>query len=170
MSKPTTKDELLTAAQSEREALEQFLSELSSDQMTQPGIVGEWSVKDILAHLLEWEQMVLSWYAAGMQGKIPAVPSEEFNWGQLPQLNQSIYEKHCRRDLADIQKDFNASYRKTMKTIQGLTEEELFTRGHFPWTKTNTLAAYFGSCTGSHYRWARTEIRKGMKAKKGKNK
>ena len=170
MSKPTTKDELLAVAQSEREALEQFLSELSSDQMTQPGIVGEWSVKDVLAHLLEWEQMVLSWYAEGRQGKTPAVPSKEFNWGQLPQLNQFIYEKHRRRDLADIQKDFNASYRKTMKTIQGLTEDELFTRGHFPWTKANTLAAYFGSCTGSHYRWARTEMRKGMKTKKGKTK
>jgi hypothetical protein len=167
MPKPTTKDEILSAAQFEREALEQFLSELSPAQMTQTGIVGEWSVKDVLAHLLEWEQMVLNWYATGRQGKTPAVPSEKYNWGQLPQLNQSIYEKHHRRDLADIQKDFKASYKKTLKTIQSLTDEELFTRGHYAWTRNNALAAYFVSCTSSHYRWAKNEIKKGMKKQEG---
>jgi hypothetical protein len=133
--------------------------------MTQPGAIGEWSVKDVLAHLLEWQQMVLRWHAAGVQGKNPATPADDFNWSQLPELNQQIYEKHCQRSLADIQKEFKASCKKVLNTIQGLSEEELFRRGHYAWTKNNTLGTYFVSSTSSHYLWASKNIKKGLKAK-----
>jgi hypothetical protein len=166
MSRPTTKNELLEAIEIERNALEQLLAELSPEQMVEAGIVGNWSVKDILAHLSEWEQMVLRWYAAGLKGKVPVTPSEEFNWAQLPQLNQQIYEKHHNRPLADIQKEFNTSFKKILTIIQNLPEEDLFSRGRYAWTKNNTLGAYFVSNTSSHYHWARTTIRKGLKAKK----
>ncbi|HEX6036375.1 MAG TPA: ClbS/DfsB family four-helix bundle protein [Anaerolineales bacterium] len=167
MPRPTNKNALLEAIEIERNALEGLLAGLSPEQMTEPGIVGEWSVKDVLAHLLEWEQMVLRWHAAGLKGKVPITPSEEFNWAQLPQLNKQIYEKHCHRPLADIQREFKSSSRKIRKTIQGLSDEDLFTRGRYAWTKTNTLGAYFVSNTSSHYHWARTTIKKGLKAKKG---
>jgi hypothetical protein len=168
MPRPTTKQGLLEAIEIEGKALEQLLAGLTPAQMTQPGLVGEWSVKDVLAHLLEWHHMVLNWHSAGLQGKIPATPSETFNWAQLPQLNQQIYEKHCNRPLADIQKELKASHEKTVGTIQGLSEEELFRRGYYAWTKNNTLGTYFVSNTSSHYRWARTSIKKGLKAKKVK--
>jgi hypothetical protein len=166
MSRPATKNELLKAIEIERNALEQLLAELSPEQMVEPGIVGNWSVKDVLAHLVEWEQMLLRWHAAGLKGKLPMIPSEEFNWAQLPQLNQQIYEKHRNQPLAGIQKEFNTSFKKILKTIQNLPEEDLFSRGRYAWTKNNTLGAYFISNTSSHYHWARTALRKGLKAKK----
>ena len=87
MSRPTTKKQLLEAIEVEQKALDQLLAELSLAQMTQPGIVGEWSVKDVLAHLLEWQQMVLNWYSTGLKGKVPAIPAEGLNWSQIPELN-----------------------------------------------------------------------------------
>jgi hypothetical protein len=165
MPRPTTKKQLLEAIETEHKALEQLLAGLSPAQMTQPGVVGEWSVKDVIAHLLEWQQMVLKWHAAGVQGKTIAIPAEGFNWAQLPELNQQIYEKHCGRAWAEIQKEFKSSLKKVLSTIQGLSDEELFTRGRYAWTKNNTLGTYFVSCTSSHYNWARTNIKKGLKAK-----
>ncbi|MBK7317213.1 DinB family protein [Candidatus Villigracilis affinis] len=97
MPKPTTKDQILENAHKERTALEELLSTLTPEQMTQPNMIGEWAAKDVLSHLMEWEQMVMAWYAAGVKGKTPAVPSEEYNWGQLPQLNHAIYLKHRDR-------------------------------------------------------------------------
>ena len=160
MPKPTTKNQIIETAQAERTVLEELLATLSFEQMTQPNVIGEWAIKDMLSHLIEWEQMVIKWYETGIKGEVPAVPSEEYNWGQLPQLNHSIYLKHRDKSLVDIQKNFKASYKKTLKTIQSIPEKELFTRGHYAWTRNNALAAYFISCTSSHYRWARTEIRK----------
>jgi len=80
MPRPTTKNQLLETIEIERKALEKFLAELSPAQMIEPGVVGERSVKDVLAHLIEWEHMVLSWHVAGLQGKAPMTPAEGFNW------------------------------------------------------------------------------------------
>lgn len=168
MPRPTTKKQLLESIEAEQKALDQLLAGLSPAQMTQPGVVGEWSVKDVLAHLLEWQDLVLKWYVAGIKGKVPVTPSEEFNWGQLPELNQQIYEKHRDKPLADTERAFRSSYRKTVNTIQIISEEDLFTRGRYAWTKNTTLGAYFIGCTSSHYRWARTTMKKGLKAIKAK--
>ena len=163
MPKPTTKTQIIETAQKDRAALEELLAALTPEQMMKPNVIGEWAVKDLLAHLFEWEGMVMKWYAEGVKGKIPAVPSEEYNWGKLSQLNHAIYLKHRDRSLADIQKDFKSSYKKIMKTIESIPEKELFTRGQYSWTRNNLLGAYFVSATSSHYRWARTEIRKKIK-------
>jgi len=52
-----------------------ILATLTPEQMTRPGALGDWSAKDVLAHLYEWEQMVLGWLAAGQRGQTPSVPA-----------------------------------------------------------------------------------------------
>ena len=165
MPGPTSKDQLVLEIEKERKALEEFLSTLTSDQILQPGILGSWSVKDVLAHLTEWEQMFLGWYQAGLRGQNPEKPAPGYKWSQLPQLNQQIYEKYHDQSLRDVQKSFRSSYRKMLKTIQGISEKELFTRGHFAWTEKNALVAYIIPNTSSHCRWARTEMYKGMRGR-----
>ena len=61
MPKPTTKKQILEAAQTERAALEELLATLTVEQITQPNVIGEWPIKDMLSHLTEWEQMVIQW-------------------------------------------------------------------------------------------------------------
>ncbi len=166
MPRPHTKALLLSECQEEHDALEEFLDTLTPEQMTQPGIVGEWSVKDVLAHLYEWEQMVLGWLGTSQRGEMPHVPAEGYKWNQLPALNEEIYKKYRQLRLDEILDMFKESYQQIVETIEGIPEETLFTPGLYPWMNKNTLAAYFTSCTGSHYRWARKEIRKGFRAKK----
>jgi hypothetical protein len=167
MPRPHTKPQILAESQKEHEALEKFLSALSPDQMTEPGMLGDWSGKDVLAHLYEWEQMVLGWLAASERGEVPAVPAEGYKWSQLPALNEKIREKHSSRSLEETLTLFRDSYNQIMKTIENLSEEVLFTPGLYPWMNKNTLAAYFVSCTSSHYRWARTEMKKRLRVKIG---
>jgi hypothetical protein len=163
MTRAATKQQLIEDAQTERAALDKLLATLTPEQITQSKAADDWSAKDVLAHLIEWEAMVMKWYEAGVKGKVPAVPSEEYNWGQLPQLNHAIYLKHRDRSLDDVQKEFKSSYKKIMKVIESIPEKELFTRGQYPWTRNNLLAAYFNSATAAHYRWARGEIKKKVK-------
>lgn len=163
MPKPTTKTQIIETAQKERAALEELLSTLTPEQMMKRNVIGEWAVKDVLAHLFEWEEMVMKWYEAGVKGKIPAVPSEEYNWGKLPQLNHAIFLKHRDKPLSEIMKTFKTSYKKIMKVIEDIPEKELFTRKVYKWANNNPLAAYFVSATSSHYRWARTTIRNAVK-------
>lgn len=165
MPRPHTKSLVLSESQKEREALDEFLSMLSPEQMTEPGMLGEWSVKDVLAHLYEWEQMVLGWLAASQRGESPHVPAEGYKWSQLPALNEEIRSKHSNRPLDEMLTMYHDSYKQIMETIESIPEDEMFTPGLHPWMNKNTLGAYFVSATSSHYRWARKEMKKGLKAK-----
>ena len=59
MPKPTTKNQIVEVAQKERTALEELLATLTPEQMTERDKIGEWAVKDVLSHLIEWEGMVI---------------------------------------------------------------------------------------------------------------
>jgi uncharacterized protein (TIGR03083 family) len=61
---PSSKAELLERIQRARSALEQTLEHLTTDQMTRPG-PEEWSVKDHLAHLVSWEQILIRGHLQG---------------------------------------------------------------------------------------------------------
>jgi hypothetical protein len=166
MPRSTTKAQLLADARRERAALEKVLEKLTPDEMTFATAPGEWSVKDVLAHLIEWEQLALGWIATGLSGQTPAMPAPGYKWSQLPALNQQIYEKHRERLLAEVLEQFHSSYQQTLDAIQGFSDEILFTRGYYLWSGNNALAAYFHSCTAAHYLWARKEIQKKLKARK----
>jgi hypothetical protein len=70
-----TKEAIIERLHTERRRLEQKLAGLSPEEMTQPGVVGDWSVKDVLAHLADWEQMCLGWCAACDRGEKPETPA-----------------------------------------------------------------------------------------------
>lgn len=139
MPRPKSKDELLKAIAKERGALEAYLETLTPEQMVEPDVVGEWSPKDVLAYLIEWEQMVLSWYRAGLRGEVPELPALGYKWNQTPALNRAIYEKHRDRALDDVLAQFHASHHGGLFRLrhqqplsvgqegdsQGVSEEEL---------------------------------------------
>ncbi len=149
--------------QHEHEALEKSLESLTPDQLTRVSQTTRWSIKDVLAHLMAWEQMCLSWYKAGLRGVVSPLPAEGYNWAQIPMLNRAIYEKYRDRPLAEVLKQYRASYRQLLKTVQGINEADLFTPGHYAWTGKNAAAAYFIGATSSHYAWARKEVRRCLK-------
>jgi hypothetical protein len=164
MPRPTTKIDLLEAADREYRALEAMLAPLTQEQMLDRRGMGGSSVKDVLAHLVEWQQMVLGWYRAGLNDETPEMPAPGFKWNQTPQLNQAIHEKHRDRPLEEVVESFERSHRETVSAVEGLSDAELFTAGLARWTSKNTMGTYFVSATSSHYVWARKKIRKGLKA------
>lgn len=165
MPRPTNKHQLLTQSQEEHDALIAYLKTLTPQQHIQANAVGEWAVKDVIAHLTAWMQMVLDWYAAGKRGEQPITPAEGYTWQQIPALNQRIYEQHRHQPLDEVMAEFEAAYQTIMAAIEQMTEDELFSPKFYKWTKTTTLGSYATSATCSHYAWARKEIRKATKSK-----
>lgn len=166
MPRPTSKPQLIEQAQTNWDKLQTQIESLSIDEIIEAGTVGDWSVKDVLAHLMEWQQMTLSWHRAGQGGETPITPSEQFTWKEIPALNQTIFEKYQDAELDDIKQRLASSHQETMQEIQQLSNEELFTPKVYKWTKTTTLGSYLTSATSSHYDWAIKHIRRGIKAKR----
>ncbi len=163
MPRPLNKTQLLDIIRKEYGRLEQSLTRITSDHMAVPGQPEAWSVKDIIAHLYEWQQMFSSWYQAGLRGETPAVPAQGYKWNQLPALNQAIFEKYRSLDSDRILAMFGQSHRDTVQFIESLSDSDLTTPGLFPWMNHNTLLSYLNSATAAHYLWARMEIMKTLK-------
>jgi hypothetical protein len=162
LGKRLGKRELLDELRRERTALDDTLALLSAPQMTKAGVTrGGCSVKDVLAHLVEWQQMNLNWYAAGLRGEKPAMPAPGFTLRELPRLNEMIYRKHHRRSLQAVMRDYRSYHERVVELIEALSDADLVTLGRFSWTGPSwTLSDYLRASTAAHYLWARTRIRR----------
>jgi hypothetical protein len=158
------KEVVLDRIRTERRRLERNLALLDEDRMQIAGVVNGWSIKDILAHLVEWEQRFLGWYRIGLRGVVPEVPAPGLGWDQLDVLNQRIYQENHDRPLADVMADFRASYREVLQTVRAIPEAEMFDSNRFAWTGDGNLVGYIMANTANHYRWAKRLIREWMGA------
>jgi hypothetical protein len=165
MPRPTTKQELIHRIQEEYNKLQSLLTDLSDGEIINKKVTTNWTTKDVLAHLTEWSQMVMSWHHQGQKGETPAMPAEGYTWRQIPALNQYIYEKHQADALSKVKQNFKASYQKILELAQSLSEDELFERSHFSWTRENNVATYVISGSCSHYDWAYKRIKRGLRPK-----
>ncbi|MHA2207902.1 MAG: ClbS/DfsB family four-helix bundle protein [Candidatus Thorarchaeota archaeon] len=168
MKRRWNKERVIESIHTERRRLEKNLAALSDVDMLEPGVIGEWSVKDIMAHLFDWEQRFLGWYEAGLRGEVPETPSPGLKWSQLRILNQEVFEKHRDRTLDDVKAEFQSSYERVLDTVSGIPEEDMFKVGRFAWTGNGTIAGFILANSASHYRWAKTRIRRWMKEGRAK--
>ena len=162
MGIPATKALLLIDSEKERDALSAMLGGLSREQVLWPGAYG-WSAKDHVAHLAEWERLFGYWYDAGVRGENPPVPAPGFTWATVHELNAAIYERHRDEQLEHVMADWRESSRRFTALVNHIAEPELFMPGRYAWTGRGTMASFVYECGGNHYRWAATEIKRGLK-------
>ncbi|MDR0625808.1 MAG: ClbS/DfsB family four-helix bundle protein [Bifidobacteriaceae bacterium] len=161
MARPTTRDDLLLAASDGFAKLTGLI-----DHLPAGAIEAEFAfedrdrnVRDVLWHLHTWHGMVIEWHLVGtVEGGVPAVPGEGYTWKTLPLLNQEVWEKAQLVPLSHAREAFEASHTQVVRLIESHTNDELFSRGVYPWTKSTTLGAYFISATSSHYDWAMKKL------------
>ena len=154
-----SKKELLESIQTTRDLLDKKFSKLTPVQMVLPGSMGDWSVKDILAHLVDWEQRFIGWYKAGLRGEVPKTPAPGFTWRELPKLNKEGFEQLKDETLADVLEQYERSYPEILEIIKGMSEKEIFEAKHYEWTGDSSLLPWIVANTSSHYNWARRNIR-----------
>jgi hypothetical protein len=163
--KQKSKAELLKDIQVERRQLEKTLAVLSKEDLIQPGMIGEWSVKDVLSHLAAWEQLFLIWYESGLQGRIPDPNPVGMSTKAIDALNRQIFNQYRQHSLEDVLAKFQSSYEQIYGAILLIPEEEMFTVEGYAWTGKLTLADYIAGNTCNHYHWAKTKIRTWLKTR-----
>jgi len=171
MGKRLAKKDLLAVIEVEKNKLVGLIENLENGQMIEAGVTPSgWSVKDILSHLIEWQQMNIFWYQAGKRGETPFVPAKGISWRETSKLNHSIFLKHKNRDLMRVRRDFAASHQAMLDLIEEAQEDELIAVGHFSWCGSSwCLSDYIRANTASHYGWASKHIKKWLKEKSAFN-
>lgn len=115
----------ISTLQETRAQWEASLSQMDEQRMLQPGIIGTWSVKDLLAHV--------SWYEREM---VPVISHHIFTgseWWALPvdERNAMIYQLNRQRPLQEIVHEGRRSYTDLLEAVQSLSDEDLNDPGHF---------------------------------------
>lgn len=153
-------DEIVT----ERGRLDELLSRISAAAKHEE-VVDGLTVKDILAHRTEWARMLLSWYEEARAGGTPAVPSADYKWNQLPDLNSEIRARFSDATLHEIEGEYTRVHDLLLQTVTSMSEEELLSSHYYAFTGSTDLAAYVNSASAAHYRSARTHIAKWWKSR-----
>jgi hypothetical protein len=113
------KAELLNLVLTERANWEAALSEVGEDRMAEPGVDGDWSVKDIVAHI--------TWSEREMVGVLQAralVGSDLWDLSN-DERNAIVYQQNRGRALADVLAEAQDVYRQLMAALESLSDEDL---------------------------------------------
>ncbi|MFX0117247.1 MAG: ClbS/DfsB family four-helix bundle protein [Candidatus Hodarchaeota archaeon] len=141
MSQKMSKKDLIGQIRTVRTELEALFSKMSEKQMEMPGVQGNWSVKDIIAHITTWDRRGTKWIQSIAQGEEPQIPKAGYTWRDQAQLNQETYQKNRNRPIQDILGDFHQSFPLLMEQIEMLAEEQLEKVFQADWTRNNPISA-----------------------------
>lgn len=146
IDEPASKADLLDKIQSGWQEWQKLLSQVNKEQMEQAGAEGDWSVKDIIAHITWSErEMVPFLEQHSLAG------SELWN---LPQdeRNAAVYHQNQHRPLEDVLAESQNTHEQLVAAAGGLDEQDLTDSSRFtnmpadwlPWmlVSGNTYAHY----------------------------
>ncbi len=166
MARPTTKEELIIAANGQFKKLCDMVDSMPEEK--QQSLFSfedrDKNLRDVLIHLFEWHQLLLNWVHSNKAGNVANFLPEPYNWKTYPQMNVEFWKKHQKTSLDEAKTLLQKSHRETMLLIKSFTDQELFTKKYFSWTGTTSLGSYFISSTSSHYDWAIKKIKKHIKS------
>src|SRR6185312_10802939 len=94
-----TREQLLARLEKAWTALKDSYVGLSDAQLTTPGVAGEWSVRDVLAHVTTWDEEALKYLPLIISG---GRPPRYASFGGLDAFNARMTEAKRGLSLTDV--------------------------------------------------------------------
>ena len=119
-----SKAELLRQLETSRGELEGILEGVPEEALSVAGAIGEWSVKDLMAHMAAWEAELITALAKLKQG----IRSDLFNtWPdeKVDAANARIYQENRGRPLERVLVDFRGARKQLIRQVEGLSQTQL---------------------------------------------
>jgi hypothetical protein len=116
------REQLLKRLDKEWMALRESYAGLSEAQMTEPGVTGDWSVKEILSHVSIWEEEALKHLPLILKGGRP--PRYSITYGGIDAFNALVMEQKRGLSLSDVLRQLNETHHRLIDYIQSAPEEQ----------------------------------------------
>jgi len=121
-TQPDDRSSIAERIRAEHGRLEALLADFSAEELVQPGRFGEWSVKDMLAHITFWEQRLIA-YVNGAKESL--VQPDEDESVAIDRINAEVLAANRDRPLAEVRAAFDASYQQALALAESLSAEDL---------------------------------------------
>jgi hypothetical protein len=142
------KQELIAALKQSRQEFMKGIDGLSEDAMQKPGVVGEWSLKDLLAHLNLWEAELIKLLWQVQQGLKPS--TAHFEKKNVDELSQVWQQENQERPLEMVLSDFRGIRNQTIRRVEAFQEIELSNARRYPWQKDRPLWKWIADDSFDH--------------------
>src|SRR5512145_458062 len=103
-------------------ALRESFAGLPESRLTEPGVTGDWSVKDILAHVTTWEEEALKYLPLILAGGRP--PQYSKKYGGINAFNTQMTEQKRSLSLSEVLRQLDETHRRRIDYIQSVPEEQ----------------------------------------------
>ncbi len=94
---------------------------LSELQLSEPGASGNWSVRDIIAHVTTWEEEALKHLPLILKGSKP--PRYSVTYGGIDAFNRLMTERKQALPLSEVLQQQEETHRRLIEFIQGAPED-----------------------------------------------
>lgn len=135
------KQQLIDRLEQAWAAFQESYAGMSEAQLTKPGVAGDWSVKDILAHVSWWEAESLQHLPLILQGERP--PRYSQLYGGIDAFNAMMTGQWRQRSLAEVLVQLEDTHRRLMAYLESVPEEQF--------TKETRFRRRLGWDTYKHY-------------------
>jgi hypothetical protein len=119
----TARSRLLTRFDNAWAAFTNSYSGLSESELLEPGVVGSWSVRDIIAHVTTWEEEALKHLPGILEGRRP--PRYSVTYGGIDAFNALVGARKKDLSLAEVFRQQAAVHRRVVALIERTPEGEL---------------------------------------------
>jgi uncharacterized damage-inducible protein DinB len=107
-----------------RERLLTSFDGLSGEQMVQPGACGDWSVRDLLAHVAAWDRANSEAFRMMVKGERPDLLDLEDD--QIEAFNAEHHAQTVDSGLEDVVNELNASRGEMLAVLREIDNAALF--------------------------------------------
>jgi hypothetical protein len=94
---------------------------LPDTHLLEPGVAGDWSVKDVLAHVTTWEEEALKHLPLIIAGGRP--PRYAAAYGGIDAFNAQVWERKRDLSLAQVRQQLDDTHRRLIAFIQSAPAE-----------------------------------------------
>ena len=102
-------------------AFEAAYAGLPEARLTEPGVAGDWSVKDLLAHVTTWEEEALKYLPLILAGGRP--PRYSAQYGGLDAFNAQVSERKRGLPLAEVRAQQAATHQRLLDYLRTVPPE-----------------------------------------------
>ena len=125
------KIEIIAALENSHERLVEVIEELTPEEMSTPGVVGDWTIKDLLAHLTRWEAELVKLLWQVPQGIQPTtILNQNIS---LDEINAHWHDEDQARPLERILKDFHGVREQTIRRLDHFKDDDLNNPQRYSW-------------------------------------
>ncbi|GAB4554174.1 MAG: hypothetical protein OHK0023_24080 [Anaerolineae bacterium] len=119
------KGRLIKSLHAQRFMLEVALEPIAPEEWLIPGVAGDWTLKDMIAHIAAWDVRGTQWILAAGRDEMPHMPLPDRSWADLDAINAETYLAWRDTPLAEVQQAFIASFPPLDAACQALSEAQV---------------------------------------------